>query len=92
MNQDELLNAIQNAVRDVVNNKTLAVRPESRLIDDLGLESIDLIDVSSELENTIGQELDFKAVAQFVSQKTSAPVDMKKMKVQDLIDYVQAQH
>jgi acyl carrier protein len=86
----ELLQNIEKAIRDVVNNQTLAVKADSRLISDLGLESIDLLDVSSELENTIGQELDFKEVAEHISKKSGKPADMKAMRVQDLIDYIQS--
>lgn len=85
----ELLQSIEKAIRDVVNNQSLVVKTESRLISDLGLESIDLLDVSSELENTIGQELDFKEVAEYISKKSGKPADMKGMRVQDLIDYIQ---
>lgn len=86
----ELIQTIENAIRDVVNNQTLAVKAESTLVSDLGLESIDLLDVSSELENTIGKEIDFKSVAQYSSQKSGKPADMKTLCVQDLIDYIQA--
>ncbi len=86
----ELLQNIEKAIRDVVNNQTLAVKAESTLTSDLGLESIDLLDVSSELENTLGKEIDFKSVAQYSSQKNGKAVDMKSMRVQDLMDYIQA--
>ncbi len=88
MSNDELLKSIETAIRSVINNQTLVVKMESRLIDDLGLESIDLLDVSSELENTIGQELDFKEVVEYTSQKNGKPADMKSLRIQDLIAYI----
>lgn len=84
----ELLSNIEEVIRSVVNNQSLVVKPESRLISDLGLESIDLLDISSELENTIGHELDFKEVAEFISKKSGKPADMKSMRVQDLMDFI----
>jgi acyl carrier protein len=86
----ELLQNIEKVIRDVVNNQTLSVKAESTLISDLGLESIDLLDISSELENTIGKEIDFKSVAQFSTQKSGKALDMKSLSVQDLMDYIQA--
>ena len=90
MQQTEMLSTIEKAIRDVVNNQSLAVKADSKLIDDLGLESIDLLDVSSELENAIGKEFDFKEVAEFVAKKSGKSPDMKSMKVQDMMDYMQS--
>jgi len=87
-NETELLASIESAIRSVVNNQNLAVKPESRLMDDLGLESIDLLDVSSELENSLGWELDFREVAENMSAASGKSVDMKSIKVQDLITYI----
>lgn len=89
-NPSEILGQVQQSIRDVLNNQALAVTMESRLIDDLGLESIDLLDVSSELENSIGKELDFKEVAEFVKKRSGGMADMKIVKVKDLIDYIMA--
>lgn len=84
-----MLQVIQGVIRNVVNNQSLEVKPESRLIDDLGLESIDLLDISSELENSIGQELDFKEVAGQISKKSGKPADMRSMRIQDLIEFIE---
>ena len=92
MQQTELLTTIEKAIRDVVNNQSLAVKADSRLVEDLGLESIDFLDVSSELENALGKEFDFKEVAEFVSKKSGKPADMKNMRVQDMIDFMGTAH
>ncbi len=89
-NQAELLTTVQKVIRDVLNNQNLQVKPESKLMDDLGLESIDLLDISSELENSIGIELDFKEVAQFAKSKNGGVADFKKVTVNDLIQYIVA--
>ena len=88
MSNNELLSSIETAIRSVVNNPKLAVKSESRLIEDLGLESIDLLDVSSELENSLGWELDFREVAEAVSKKSGKPIDSKTIRVQDLMDFI----
>lgn len=89
-NPTELLGHVQQAIRDVLNNQALAVKMDSKLIDDLGLESIDLLDVSSELENSIGKELDFKEVAEFVKKRSGGSADMKIVTINDLVDYIMA--
>lgn len=87
---DDLLATFEKVIKEVVNNKNLVVKAESLLVNDLGLESIDLLDISSELENTLGWELDFREVAEGVAQKTGQRADMKSLKVQDLLDFVAA--
>ncbi len=84
----ETLQSIESAIRSVVNNQGLAVKPESRLVEDLGLESIDLLDVSSELENSLGWELDFREVAEFMAKQSGKPADMKSIRVQNLLDFI----
>ncbi len=88
--ESTLLSSIEQAIRSVVNNQSLSVKPESRLMDDLGLESIDLLDVSSELENSLGWELDFREVAEHISTSSGKTVDMKGIRVQDLMTYIAA--
>jgi acyl carrier protein len=73
-----------------VNNQNLTVKSDSRLVEDLGLESIDLLDLSSELENSLGKELDFSEIADYAKPKSDDPVDLKGIKVSDIIEYIQA--
>ena len=56
-------------------------------MDDLGLESIDLLDISSELENSIGKEIDFKDLAEF-SKKKDGPADLRNITVNHIIQYI----
>lgn len=90
MQQTEMLSVIESAIRNVVNNQTLSVKADSRLVEDLGLESIDLLDVSSELENSIGKELDFREVAEYAKNRSGQAADLKSLKVSDMIEYIQA--
>jgi acyl carrier protein len=89
MSESNVFSSIEKAIRDVVNNPGLIVRAESSLVNDLGLESIDLLDVSSELENSLGWEVDFREVAEQIGKNSGKSVDMKSIRVQDLMDYIQ---
>jgi acyl carrier protein len=88
MSQETLLTSIQDSIRDVVNNQKLVIEPASKLISDLGLESIDFLDLSSEIENTIGFELDFKEVVEYIKQSSGGVADIKAVTVQNLIDFI----
>lgn len=89
MSQETLLNSIKDSIRDVVNNQKLAIEPASKLIGDLGLESIDFLDLSSEIENTVGFELDFKEVVEYLKTATGTAADLKTVTVQNLIDFIE---
>lgn len=89
MSQAVLLNSIKEAIKDVVNNQKLNIELTSKLIDDLGLESIDFLDLSSEIENTIGLELDFKEVVEYLKQSSGGATDIKSVTVQNLVDFIQ---
>lgn len=89
MSQETLLNSIKDSIRDVVNNQKLAIEPASKLIADLGLESIDFLDLSSEIENTVGFELDFKEVVEYLKTSTGNSADLKTVTVQNLIDFIE---
>ncbi len=88
MSQETLLNSLKDSIRDVVNNQNLTIEPTSKLIADLGLESIDFLDLSSEIENTIGFELDFKEVVEYLKQTAGGAADIKAVTVQNLIDFI----
>ena len=89
MTNQDLMATIQKVIRDVLNNQSMEIKSESRLLDDLGLESIDLLDISSEIENSIGKELDFKDVAAF-AKKSGGTADLKSITVGHLIAYIEA--
>lgn len=89
MSQETLLNSIKDSIRDVVNNQKLTIEPASKLIADLGLESIDFLDLSSEIENTVGFELDFKEVVEYLKTSTGNAADLKTVTVQNLIDFIE---
>ncbi len=89
MTQEELFVSIKDAIKDVVNNQKLNVEKSSTLIGDLGLESIDFLDLSSEIENTIGFEIDFKEVVEHVKQSAAGVSDIKGLTVQNIIDFIE---
>jgi acyl carrier protein len=90
MTQEVLFDSLQTAIKDVLNNQKLVVEPTSKFVSDLGLESIDFLDLSSEIENTIGFELDFKEVVQYLKDSNQNTTSMKDVTVDHLINYILA--
>lgn len=81
--QQDLLKTFESAVRDVLNNPKIEVTSTSTLFDDLGLESIDLLDLSCDLEKSLGRELDFKDMFKKISDAKG--VSAKQVTVGDIV-------
>lgn len=58
MQDEEVTSSIIKVVTELMKNKTLPVTPNSKIIEDLGLESIDFIDLIFELERQYKVEID----------------------------------
>jgi acyl carrier protein len=87
MTREELLTHVDQAIKTVLNNPGLAIADESKLSADLNIESIDLLDISSELEKSVGRELDFKELAkQALEAEGRGPRDLR---VADVVNYLQ---
>jgi acyl carrier protein len=90
--KDELFLHIQKAVRDVLNNPQIEINKDSLLADDLGLESIDFLDMSCELENSLGIEVDFKNIYTKINNSQKLNTSPKEITVQNLIDFLSTQN
>ena len=88
MANEELFKSFQSAIRDVLSSPSLEVNPDSTLFGDLGLESIDLLDLSCDLEKSIGRELDFKEVFKKVTETRGSPVN--EVSVGDVVAFLQS--
>jgi acyl carrier protein len=86
MTREELLTHVDQAIKTVLNNPSLEVGGESKLGEDLNIESIDLLDISSELEKSVGRELDFKELAKQAQElRGRGPRDLR---VDDVVNYL----
>lgn len=87
MQEQEILSKVEAAVANVLNTKAGEVNAGSKFREDLGAESIDMIDISFEIEKQTGKELDFKEVLEFL--KKSKGEEVKDITVGDLVTYIQ---
>ncbi len=86
--EQELFTQVESAVREVLNTDEGEIKQESMFRSDLGAESIDLLDISFELEKLTGKELDFREVVQFVNEKRGSEVS--DISVGDIVSYLKA--
>ncbi|MEI8025906.1 MAG: phosphopantetheine-binding protein [Pseudomonadota bacterium] len=61
--QTEILAAVQKSIATVLNRDVSEIGVDANLVDDLGAESIDFLDISSELEKMINVEINFNDIA-----------------------------
>lgn len=61
--QTEILAAVQKSIATVLNRDVSEIGADANLVDDLGAESIDFLDISSELEKMINVEINFNDIA-----------------------------
>ena len=87
MNNEEVLEKVSDAVAIVLSKDSGEISGESMLEKDLGAESIDFIDISFELENTLGYEVDFKDVIAKVREK-KGDENIKDMSIGDVVGYI----
>jgi len=86
VNKEELFDQVVYAISEVLNTDDGEITPESMLQTDLGAESIDMLDISFEIENTTEVELNFQEVVDYIESKKRQKI--KDLSVSDVVDYV----
>lgn len=86
MTEKNLFEHVEEAVRVVLNTAEGEITKESMFKADLNTESIDYLDISFEIEQRTGIELDFTEAWQYIIDKKGP--DTTDISIQDLLDYV----
>lgn len=76
MNREEILERLTGVIREIMCDSSVEVTEEMNLIDDLGLDSLEAMELMMEVENEFGVEIPQDEISSFV-------------KVQDFIDYLE---
>ena len=86
MTEKELFEKVEEAIRTVLNTAEGEITRTSMFKADLNTESIDYLDISFEIEQRTGLELDFTEAWQYITEKKGA--DTTDISVQDMVDYI----
>ncbi len=84
--EQELFVQAEEAVRAVLNTEEGEIKMESMFRADLGAESIDMLDISYEIEQRAGVELDPQETLNFMNEKKGKEVT--DISVDDLVYYI----
>jgi acyl carrier protein len=61
--ENEILAVVQKSISTVLNRDVAEISQDSNLVDDLGAESIDFLDITSEIEKVLNIEINFNDIA-----------------------------
>jgi len=86
ISEQELFEKVEEAVRTVLNTGEGEIQKSSFFKNDLNAESIDYLDISYEIEQRTGIELDFTETLQYITEKKGA--DITDISIQDVLDYM----
>lgn len=87
MTNEELFSHVETAIRRVMRLKDEPILPSTTLIAGLGVESIDFLDLSCELEKITDEELDFREIIAELRAKTGQEV--VDVSVENIVDFLQ---
>ncbi len=86
LSEKELFEKVEEAVRAVLNTEDGEIGKGSMFKADLDAESIDYLDISYEIEQRTGMELDFTEALQYITDRKGD--DITDISVQDILDYM----
>lgn len=86
ISEKELFDKVEEAVCTVLNTDEGEIKKESMFKADLDAESIDYLDISYEIEQRTGVELDFTEALQYITDRKGS--DITDISVQDVLDYM----
>lgn len=86
ISEKELFDKVEEAVRTVLNTDAGEIKKESMFKADLDAESIDYLDISYEIEQRTGVELDFIEALQYITDRKGS--DITDITIQDVLDYM----
>jgi acyl carrier protein len=89
MTREEITQKVSQAVGTVLNRNVSEIVGDAMIVKDLGAESIDFLDISFEIENGIGFEVDFKEIIKGLQAK-AGDQSRNDLTVNEIVDYIQA--
>jgi len=69
MNREEILTGVIECIQTVLDSDGATIRPEDKLIDDLGADSLDLLDLSFHLQQKFDVTISPKGMENFTKEK-----------------------
>ncbi len=84
---EDIYKAICGSIETVVGSTELRLKPETKLVGDLGIESIDVIDVLFEIEKTLGISINLAAIFQSFRRDTGQS-NQFDLEIRQIAEYI----
>ncbi len=81
---DEVAQMVKNLIAEEMNIEREKITPDTRLVQDLGLDSFDVVSLVTLLEAELGQDLDEEKLTQLVTFQDVVQLVMQQLKAQSL--------
>lgn len=89
MTEADIQNQVILALQDVTGRKNLVeIHPETKLVSDLNLESIDFVDLIFECEQRLGFQIDLNDLVQTTAAATVGFKRFQEITLQDIVSYI----
>ena len=82
----EIFNSVVEAIHIATRYDSEKITEDSWLVRDIGAESIDLLDISYEIEQRTNKEIDFQSI--FKSVQGSSLIQQRDIRVKDIVSYL----
>ncbi len=86
MDKTKIIVEIQNSIREILGNQNIEISEKSRLIEDIGLESIDFVDLVFELEKRLNISFDLDSFSKYMMSFNVGRY--LNVKVSDLVNFI----
>ena len=86
MNLEKIYNTLYDSIRLILGNENIQIHPDSKLIEELGLESIDFIDLIFETEKNLSIQIDIDLFSKEIMKKNVGRY--LQVTVKDLAEFI----
>jgi acyl carrier protein len=85
---ETILSGVTDIVRAALRKKAAVIDPGTRLFEDLGAESLDLIDIRFRIEKHFGFKIEQDEIARTVSSSLTPQEIRQHLNIQHLVDFI----
>lgn len=87
--REEIASILGNILLQALRRDPSKIKPECRIFDDLGAESLDILDVRFRIERTFGFKIEQDEIARYVGEGLTNQQIRDKFTVQSLVDFIE---
>lgn len=88
MANDEIFSALRTIIVEALYIDAGKIRPESRLFDDLGAESLDILDIRFRIERAFGFKIEDREIISSLGKELSNAQIRERLTVESVVQFI----